>query len=235
MHPSPRQPWTHDIGQRLRVHQPLKIVGTTLWIWVFFIGYFHLLRHPMRPVTEMPLTLIDAWVPFQPAWLIPYLSLWLYVGIAPGLQRNFRELATYGLWAGALCLAGLAFFALWPTRVPLQPMDAGGFPGYALLRGIDAAGNACPSMHVAIAVFTACWIEHIFKSAATPVLLRAINMAWFLAITYSTLATGQHVLLDALAGAVLGAVFAWASLRWRPSPGVAPVESAAVVAIIDRH
>ena len=235
MHASSRPHWTHDIGQRLRVHQPLKIVGTTVWIWIFFIGYFHLLRNPMRPVTEMPLTLVDAWIPFQPAWLIPYLSLWVYVGIAPGLQRNFRELLVYGLWAGALCLAGLALFALWPTRVPLQPMDPGGFPGYALLRGIDAAGNACPSMHVAIAIFTAFWIEHIFRSAGPPMPLRLANLAWFLAIAYSTLATGQHVALYALCGALLGGLFAWASLRWRPAAAPAAVEAGPVVAIMDRR
>jgi len=234
MQDSTRPPWTHDIGQRLRVHQPLKIVGTTVWIWVFFIGYFYLLRHPMRPVTEMPLTLVDAWVPFQPAWLIPYLSLWGYVGIAPGLQRNFRELLVYGLWAGALCLAGLALFALWPTRVPLQPMDPGGFPGYALLRGIDAAGNACPSMHVAIAIFTACWLEHIFRLARAPWVPRALNLAWFLAITYSTLATGQHVFWDVVGGALLGGVFGWASLRWGPAPAPGPGETAPMVAIMDR-
>jgi len=235
MQDSPRPTWTQDLGQRLRVHQPLKIIGTTLWIWVFFIGYFHLLRNPMRPVTEMPLTLVDAWVPFQPPWLVPYLSLWIYVGIAPGLQRNFRELFVYGLWSGALCLVGLAFFALWPTRIPLQPMDPGGFPGFALLRGIDAAGNACPSMHVAIAVFTACWIEHIFRSAGAPRLLRTLNWAWFLAITYSTLATGQHVFLDAVGGTLLGAVFAWASLRWRPASASLPMETGAAVAIMDRR
>lgn len=235
MHDTSRLPWTHDIGQRLRVHQPLKIAGTTLWIWIFFIGYFHLLRNPMRPVTEMPLTMVDAWVPFQPFWLIPYLSLWVYVGIAPGLQRNFRDLFVYGLWAGALCLTGLALFALWPTRIPLQPLDHGGFPGFELLRGIDAAGNACPSMHVAIAIFTACWIEHIFSSARAPALLRAINWAWFLAITYSTLATNQHVFLDAVGGTVLGAVFAWASLRWRPVSVSAPVEARPAVAIMDRR
>jgi hypothetical protein len=231
MHPSPSTTWTHEIGARLRVHQLLKAIGTTAWIWVFFIGYFQLLRHPMRPVTEMPLTFIDHWVPFQPAWLIPYLSLWVYVGIAPGLQRNFRELLNYGLWAAALCLAGLAFFALWPTRIPSLPVDAGDFPGFALLRGIDAAGNACPSMHVAVAIFTACWIEHIFKGARVPLALRLVNLAWFLAISYSTLATGQHVLLDALAGALLGGVFAWASLRWR----AVPVRPAPEVAIMDRR
>jgi len=232
---APRLTWTQDIGQRLRVYQPIKIVGSTVWIWIFFIGYFHLLRNPMWPVTEMPLTVIDDWVPFQPVWLIPYLSLWVYVGIAPGLQRNFRELLIYGLWSGALCAAGLALFALWPTRIALQPMDHGGFPGFALLRGIDAAGNACPSMHVAIAIFTACWIEHIFRSARVPALLRALNWAWFLAITYSTLATGQHVFLDAVGGALLGGAFAAASLHWRPASVAPPVEAGAGVAIMDQR
>lgn len=235
MHPPTRPPWTHEIGARLRVHQFLKIVGTTAWIWLFFIGYFQLLRHPMYPVTEMPLTAIDHWVPFQPGWLVPYLSLWFYVGIAPGLQRNFRELLVYGLWAGALCLAGLAFFALWPTRIPSLPVDTGGFPGFDLLRGIDAAGNACPSMHVAIAIFTACWIEQIFRTAGVPRWLRLVNLAWVLAISYSTLATGQHVLLDALAGALLGGVFAWASLRWRPAPAARAAQAPPAVAIMDRR
>jgi membrane-associated phospholipid phosphatase len=235
MQPSTRPPWTTEIGERLRQHLLLKIVGTTVWIWLFFIGYFHLLRNPMQAVAVMPLTPIDLWVPFQPGWLIPYLSLWFYVGIAPGLQRGFRALLVYGLWAGALCIAGLAFFMFWPTQVPRLAVDAGGFPGFELLHGIDAAGNACPSMHVAIAIFTAFWIEHIFKDAGVPLLLRLANLAWFLAIAYSTLATRQHVLLDALAGALLGAVFAWASLRWRPAPASRAAKAAPAVAIMDRQ
>jgi membrane-associated phospholipid phosphatase len=39
-----------------------------------------------------------------------------------------------------------------------------------------------------------------------------INIGWFLAIAYSTLATKQHVVIDAFAGAVLGTLFAIASL-----------------------
>ncbi|MBT9524625.1 MAG: phosphatase PAP2 family protein, partial [Rhizobacter sp.] len=46
--------------------------------------------------------------------------------------------------------------------------------------------------------------------------LRLANLVWFLAIAYSTVATQQHVALDVAAGAVLGAAFAWPSLRWRP-------------------
>ena len=97
--------------------------------------------------------------------LIAYFSLWVYVGVAPGLQLTFKELVVYGLWVGALCLTGLGFFYLWPTQIPVMPTEPTDFPGFAILQGVDAAGNACPSMHVAIAIFTAIWVEHILRGA----------------------------------------------------------------------
>lgn len=199
---------------------PLKFIGTSVFTWLFFIGYFELLRNPAGPVTVMPLTALDHWIPFQPTALYAYLSLWVYVGCAPGLQRNFFELLVYGLWAGALCLTGLLCFYLWPTAIPPLAFDVSGHPGFALLQGVDAAGNACPSMHVAIALFTVVRIEDVLRRVRTALWLRLLNLAWFLAITWSTLAVKQHVVLDVLAGALLGLVFAVASLRWRPSPQI---------------
>jgi membrane-associated phospholipid phosphatase len=216
MPPSSPTTWTANIAVRMRRHFLLKLVGTTVWTWIFFIAYFHLLRHPSQPALVMPLTAIDHFVPFQPAALYAYLTLWFYVGIAPGLQRNFKELVVYGLWAGALCMAGLTCFYLWPTSVPALAFDVSGFPGFAMLQGVDAAGNACPSMHVAIALFSAIWLDHILRETGSPWYLRALNGAWFAAIAWSTLATKQHVAIDVIAGAVLGLAFALASLRWRP-------------------
>ncbi|MBJ2158382.1 phosphatase PAP2 family protein [Variovorax sp. IB41] len=210
------QTWTADIGLRIRRHFLLKAVGTTVFTWLFFIGYFHLLRNPAFPVAVMPLTALDHLIPFQPYTLGAYLSLWVYVGIAPGLQLTFRELVVYGLWICGLCLTGLALFYFWPTQIPPLPIDASGYPGFAMLQGVDAAGNACPSMHVAVAIFTALWVEHLLRQAGAPVVLRIVNGAWFLAIAYSTLAVKQHVVLDVVAGALLGMAFAIPSLRWRP-------------------
>ncbi len=215
----PPAPWLDELVWRARRHLLLKAAGTTLWVWVFFIAYFHLLRHAVYPVATVPLTRLDAWVPFVPSAIVPYLSLWLYVGVAPGLQRTFRELLAYGGWAALLCAAGLAIFYRWPTRIPAFVFDAGGFPGFALLEGIDAAGNACPSMHVAIAMFTAIWVDVLLRECRTPVALRVINWFWFASITFATLAIRQHVAIDAMAGAALGAAFAWASLAWRPGRG----------------
>ena len=217
--------WTTEIGTRMRRHFLLKLFGTTAFTWVFFIGYFHLLRFPAHEVVTMPLTALDHWIPFQPWTLGAYLSLWLYVGVAPGLQLTFRELVVYGLWAAALCLTGLGIFYAWPTAVPPLTFDVSGYAGFRMLQGVDAAGNACPSMHVAIAIFTAARIEHVLRGAGAPRLLRALNVAWFAAIAWSTLAVKQHVVLDVIAGAALGLAFVGPSLRWRPSAHVPPIRA----------
>ena len=211
--------WTAELLYRIRHLLALKIVGVTAFTWVFFIGYFYLLRHPVHAMAVMPLTALDRLIPFQPEMLVAYFSLWFYVGLAPGLQRNFRELVVYGLWVGALCLTGLGLFHFWPTQVPPLMGGSSDFPGFALLQGVDAPGNACPSMHVAVAIFTAVRVDDVLRRAQSPLALRLANGLWFAAIAYSTLAVKQHVVLDALAGALLGLAFAWPSMRWRPMPG----------------
>ncbi len=211
----PSRAWIADLWQRARHLFLLKLAGTTAFTWVFFVAYFHLLRFPAFTVAVMPLTALDRWVPFEPAALVAYLSLWFYVGIAPGLQRSLRELVAYGAWAAALCASGLLLLYFWPTRVPVLPGTDTDFPGFAILRGVDAAGNACPSMHVAIALFSALWIDRIFGESGAPRALRAANAAWFALIAWSTVAVRQHVVLDAVAGALLGGAVAAASLRGR--------------------
>jgi membrane-associated phospholipid phosphatase len=202
--------------QRMRYLLWLKLLGVSGFMWLFFIGYFYLLRNPARPVMEMPLTALDLAISHQPSAFAAYVSLWLYVGIAPGLMPRLRDLVVYGLWAAALCASGLLVFYLAPTAVPppVVTADLSQHAGFALLKGVDAAGNACPSLHVATALFSAVWIGRLLRHIGAPGWLRAANWVWLLAIVYSTLAIKQHVVLDAVAGAALGSVFAWASLRW---------------------
>lgn len=207
--------WRTELRLRLRRLLALKIVGTTVFTWVFFLGYFQLLRHPATPALVMPLTPLDALVPLLP-WALPaYLSLWFYIGVGPGLQRNQVELWTYGAWSAALCLVGLGCFYLWPTQVPPPDADLSGYPGFSMLQGVDAAGNACPSMHVAFAMFTAWRVRDVLRRIGAPAVLRLVNAVWFAAITLSTLVIRQHVVLDAVAGALLGGLFGAASTRWR--------------------
>ena len=213
---APQQPWATELWRRIRRLFLLKTAGISAFMWVFFIAYFHVLRNPAHPVTVMPLTPLDAWVGFQPLAVFPYLSLWIYVGIVPGLMWSLPALIVHGLWAAGLCTAGLLCFHFWPTAVPAAALGVAGHPALAMLQGVDAAGNACPSLHVATAMFNAVCLDALLRRLGTPAVLRVGNALWFIAIAYSTLAVKQHVAVDVAAGAALGVVFALASLRWRP-------------------
>ena len=204
--------WKAELRLRFWRHLALKFFGISAFMWVFFLGYFHTLRHPIHPVFEMPRTALDSLIAFQPHAMLAYVSLWLYVGTAPGLLLTLKELIVYGVWAAALCITGLLIFYFWPTAVPPHDLDVSRFPGFGLLRGVDAAGNACPSLHVATAVFTAIWVERLLRIVGMPAALRVLNVLWVLAIAYSTVAIRQHVVLDAVAGAALGAAFAAAAI-----------------------
>jgi len=215
--------WAVDFRARLRS----GFVPTTLWTTfltgLFFVGYLSVQRHPAFAPITMPRTELDLMIPFEPLAIVAYVSIWIYVGVGPGLQRTRAEFAAYGVWLGALCVTGLVIFYFWPTQVPATALVATGFPGFEALRRVDAASNACPSMHVAVAIFTAMRIGDVLRSILAPWPMRALNVVWFVVIGYSTLAIRQHVVLDVLAGALLGGVFALMSLRWRPALGPAPV------------
>jgi membrane-associated phospholipid phosphatase len=214
--PSNTPRWETELGTRVRDGFLRTVLSTSVLIWVFFIGYFFVQRHPAYPPLLMPRTSLDLLIPFQPAALVAYVSLWVYVGVGPGLQRTFREFAVYGLWLSALCAGGLIIFYFLPTRVPPPILSATRFPGFDMLHRVDEASNACPSMHVAVAIFTAIRVDASLRLMRVPLPVRALNVAWFIVIAYSTLAIKQHVVLDVLAGAILGLGFAMMSLRWRP-------------------
>jgi hypothetical protein len=195
----------------------LTLFGTTLLTGLFFIAYFYVQRHPAYTPTILPLTALDRLVPFQPSALLAYVTLWVYIGVGPGLQRTSAELAVYTLWICGLCIAGLGIFYFWPTQVPVLAPQTTDFPGFAVLRGVDKTSNACPSLHVAVAIFTAVRVDEVLHSTRSPLPMRLLNATWFSVIAYSTLATKQHVALDAAAGTLLGLMFVLLSLHWRPA------------------
>ncbi len=222
--PAPAAPphWTRALRQRFLHLFWLKTLGIIGFLWLFFVAYFQLLRAPSGPAQVMPLTALDHAIAFQPNALWAYVSLWVYVGIPPGIQPNLRALLAYGAWIAALCLTGLGIFWLWPTAVPppTHVVDLVAHPGFAVLHGVDAAGNACPSLHVATAVFSLVWLHRQLQAMHAPAALQVLNGVWCALIVYSTLAIKQHVVWDAVAGLALGLLFALASLRRHPAGGV---------------
>jgi membrane-associated phospholipid phosphatase len=197
----------------------LKSIGTTLFIGLFFGAYFYLLKAPAYPTTVMPFTLLDRLIGFQPLALPVYISLWVYVSLPPALLATRRELYGYGIAMAGTCLAGLIVFYFWPTAVPAADIVWARYPGVKFLKGMDASGNACPSLHVATAVFSGIWLHRLLRRFGAPLWILGFNWVWCFGIVYSALATRQHVAVDVLAGLVLGVLAAWLSLRHRVNAG----------------
>jgi membrane-associated phospholipid phosphatase len=209
----PGAAWPGQVGSRMRVFWPTKMIGTVAIMTAFFVIYFWLLKHTRSPVTTIPPIFIDRLVPFEP-WALPlYISLWIYVPFAPALITDRRELLSYGWATAAMSAVGFAIFILWPTAIPKPDIDWSRHPSMSYLKAVDASGNAFPSLHVAFAVFTAIWFGRLLVQVGAGRPARAANWIWCLGIVYSTLATRQHVALDAVAGAILGAAFAALHMR----------------------
>ena len=217
---SQQTPWHRQATTALARHQYLKAIGTTLFISLFFGAYFYLLKAPTYLTTVMPITLLDRLIDFQPLAMPLYLSLWVYVSLPPALLATRRELYGYGTAMAGTCLAGLIVFYFWPTAVPAANIDWAQYPSVDFLKNLDAAGNAFPSLHVATAVFSGIWLHHLLRRFGAPLWILSLNGMWCVGIVYSTIATRQHVAVDALAGLVLGGLAAYLSLRYRVDAGV---------------
>lgn len=212
MKSSPETHWLRQIATRIGVCWPLKSVGTSLFMALFFVAYFAVLQTPFGPGAMMPLTWLDARIPFAEIAFPVYVSLWVYVSLPPALMSSLRSLLWFGVWVGSMCLLCIAIFWFLPTAVPPADIDWALHPGIAMIKGIDAAGNACPSLHVASAVFSAFWLQRVLRNVGAPGWLQVVNVLHCLAILWSTVATRQHVVLDVVAGCIVGVLFAVASL-----------------------
>jgi membrane-associated phospholipid phosphatase len=184
-----------------------------LWFFkaagIFFYCYFEVLHSPIGAVTLMPLTAVDNWIAFWPPAFYLYASLWVYTALVPALQPSLVRLVAYGCGIGSLCLTGLVIFTFFPTAVPYEFSSWFTDPSMSLLRSLDLAGNACPSLHVATAIFTAMAMRKLLHDLGGPPWVQRANWFWCALIVYSTMAIKQHVLWDVLAGMVLGLWFGW--------------------------
>lgn len=214
-------PWYRQATAVVPQHVVLKSIGTTLFISLFFGAYFYLLKGPAYPTTVMPFTLLDRLIGFQPLAMPLYVSLWVYVSLPPALLATRRELYGYGAAMAGTCLIGLIIFYFWPTAVPAADIDWARHPGVDFLKNMDASGNACPSLHVATAIFSGLWLHHLLRRFGGPPWILILNGLWCIGIIYSTLATRQHVAMDVLAGLLLGLLGAYLSLRHRMHEKVA--------------
>jgi ketosteroid isomerase-like protein len=193
-----------SLETRLRAHLGLKLalaLGLNLFA---FVPYFWLQRNVFFPVTVMTESAFDAWLSFTPNAVWIYLSLFLLMPIAPMQMQSRRQLGRYALGVVAMSLSADLLFLFWPTTV-IRPSNEAASRLYASLAIWDLPLNAFPSLHAAMAVYSALCCEQIFSQVRRPWMWRITIWPWVMAIVWAMLATKQHVALDAIGGIVLGA------------------------------
>jgi membrane-associated phospholipid phosphatase len=177
-------------------------LGLNLWA---LVPYYLLQHHPFFPVTIMPTTIMDDWIAFNEHAVWLYLSLFLLMPIAPMQMVSPNHIRRYALGVAAMSLAADLVFFFWPTTVA-RPSPQMINPVYQNLTLLVSPNNACPSLHAAMAVFSALCYEQIAPHMRDRRLWRLGLWIWALGIVYATLASKEHVALDAAAGSLLGLI-----------------------------
>lgn len=200
--------WSQQAAHRFKSLWLLKIVGITICITAFMVLYLTMQQHPQFPVTRIPPTALDRMFGFHAWSMVPYCSLWLYIGFPAQLLLHRREYVAYVSSVVALATIGCVIFLFWPTRIIQPAIDWAMYPPVAFLKSVDAAagGNACPSMHVGFSVLTVLWLQRLLRRISAPLIVHLANVAWCVLIIWSTMALKQHLIVDVVAGALLALI-----------------------------
>jgi membrane-associated phospholipid phosphatase len=185
---------------------------------VFWAGYFALERRLTIRAAVMPTSRLDDVLPLMPSAAWVYVSQFLTTPLILWLAPTRRTvLACCGGVAIMACLCFSAYF-LWPTAVERAEAMTGRNIAYDLVIKLDQPRNACPSLHAGFAIFLAgcAWFTQWSRWR------RIINGGvWFLtaAVLLATLLIKQHVVIDLLAGGVVGIGSYWSVRRWLVEKG----------------
>lgn len=193
-----------ELKVRIKAHFRLKALlglALTTGIWFCYLG---IQQHPLFPVKVLKFSLLDRLIPFIPAAVYPYESIWLLMPIAPWLMSTRQEIACYTKGLLAISLTCFSFFFFYPTAIARPDIHQNINFLYATLIKIDSPSNAFPSLHAAYAVFHGAWCHKIFSASRAAACIWLCIWLWVLLILASTLLTRQHVLADMAAGTLLG-------------------------------
>ena len=167
--------------------------------------YFFTQRHPLRK----PGVWRSEWderIPFRAGWSWVYSFLYypaiLYLNLLAEDARQFNMMAFSFLM---LLFMQMAFFWLYPVSTPAHWRSVNTGKTWSekfllFVQKFDQSTNCFPSMHVSVAMLTAC---HAYAEMGAWAFLFPILIA------LSCVFTKQHYLVDLPAGAALGGVAYW--------------------------
>jgi membrane-associated phospholipid phosphatase len=166
----------------------------------------------------MPELPLDRAVTVQPAWMLVYGSLYVFIGILPLLVVRSAELFRRALASYlAVMLVAFAGFLAYPTLAPRPDVVPGdGFAAWSLrlMYDIDTPYGCFPSLHVAWAFVSALTCYRVHAGVGW------VAAGWATLIGVSTLYTKQHYLVDVIAGAAMALVAYAVFIRTYPREAV---------------
>jgi len=146
-------------------------------------------------------------VPFVPAAVVGYMSLYLLFMMAPFVLRTGRELTALAVGlAVVIGAAGIGFLLFPADNLFPTPEEMGGWsPLVRFAKWLALDYNFAPSLHVAMGTLCAA----VYARQAPP-LCRAALWLWSGMIGLSALLLHQHYVIDIVSGYLL----AFVGLRW---------------------
>jgi len=179
------------------------------WKWLLTLVIVNLLYIPLNRrigFSDSGIELMIGWdklMPVWPVWVVPYfLSILYWYGSGWVFGRGLVEIEfrRYVFSMVMVMLVSFCLYALWPTYVERPVVEESGVFGTWLkwVYSHDNNYNAFPSSHVYFTVVTSYFWWKLVKGK---------GWLWVLivgVVAASTVLTGQHHLLDPVAGLLLG-------------------------------
>ena len=185
-------------------------------LWIILIWGIQLIYIPTSERIAggiAPRLPIDNLFPIQPVWIVPYVlcyPLWLAGFVWAVFKMEDRMFRSFALAFLVTCSVSVVIFIVYPTYVPMAVLQ-GSDPFTSLLRFFhEDAGryNALPSGHIYITALLA-----FFYSLWYP----RYKLLWMLTlviVSFSTLFTAQHYVLDILGGLLVAMLGTFVGLKW---------------------
>lgn len=158
------------------------------------------LRIPVHTDWELAL-------PFMPAWVVVYMSIYLVFLAAPLALPTVRQLRALALAECAVILVAGICFLLLPSQLayPPTPSDLGVWRGlFDFADWLNRDYNLAPSLHVGLTVICVSAYAHQSTQPA-----KVFWWSWAVLVAVSTVLTHQHHLFDVLTGWALGLAGGW--------------------------
>lgn len=143
-------------------------------------------------------------IPFVPAAVVFYMSIYPLFWLAPFVLRASRELRALAKCMGLVTLIGGIGFLLIPSDLAYSSPSTVPVPWtelFSLADRLNLQHNLVPSLHVALSLLCV----DVYSRSGGPV-AKGLIWCWGIAIAISTLLTHQHHVIDVVAGAALALV-----------------------------